>query len=238
VGRRALLLVGGPHPFDETTPVVEKIVGDAGFASETFDDIEAGLRELRKGAHALLVVHCLRWSMTQSPKYAPVRDRWGFELSDAGKAIITDHLQRGGGLLGLHAASISFDRWPGWRDLLGAAWIWNQSSHPPLGPLGVSTLDAVHPVTRGVAPFDCDDELYSNLDTARGVVPLAYARQSSGGELQPVVLASEPLRGRAVYIALGHGRATFEVPSYAQLVRQAAQWCVSRNEADSPVAQV
>ena len=66
---RALVLQGGPtHLFSQTTPLLCSALVDAGFEVDTFDDIESGLAELRRGLHGLLVVHCLRWTMKQSDR--------------------------------------------------------------------------------------------------------------------------------------------------------------------------
>jgi len=222
---RNLMLIGGPsHPFRETAPRVSAILAEAGFVTDVYEDIETGLRELARDAHRMLTVHCLRWSMSQSAKYAPLRDQWALSLSDVGRKAIEAHLQGGGGLLGLHTASISFDDWPAWRAHLGAAWKWDRSSHPPCGPLLVTIDDKDHPITRGVMDFECEDELYSDLSIDPAAKILAHARIGQGG-LQPVVFAHETVAGRAAYLALGHGPTSFEVPAHAQMVRQAARWC-------------
>src|SRR3982751_2286923 len=107
---RNVLLSGGPtHAFDQTTPRVVRTLAKAGFDSTVFEDIEQGLRQLAAEPCALLTVHCLRWSMVQAEKYAPLRGSWAFSLSEPARAAIVAHVARGGGVLGLHTAAISFD---------------------------------------------------------------------------------------------------------------------------------
>ena len=228
---RNLVLSGGPtHAFDETTPRVVRTLADAGFESTVFEDIEQGLRQLAREPCALLTVHCLRWSMVQAEKYARLRPSWAFSLSEPARAAIVEHLSRGGGLLGLHTAAISFDTWPAWRDCLGATWRWGVSNHKPLGPVDVSIGVSDHPVTRGVDGFGCEDEAYADMDLPPGAVVLARARARGDDMEHPTVIVQEDgTRGRTAYIALGHGPSTFDHPAFERLVRQAAAWCVKRS---------
>ena len=226
---RNLVLSGGPgHPFDATTPRLVRTLSDAGIASTVFDDIESGLAVLAREPHALLTVHCLRWTMVQSPKYAPLRESWAFSLSEPARAAILAHLARGGGLLGLHTAAIAFDTWPAWRDCLGAAWRWGTSNHKPLGTVDVSVDVSDHPVTRGVEAFSCEDEAYADMDVARSAVVLAHARARLDEHAHPAVFVQDgAFSGRTAYISIGHGASTFDHPAYQRLVRQAAVWCAN-----------
>jgi type 1 glutamine amidotransferase len=228
---RNLVLSGGPtHAFDQTTPRVVRTLADAGFESTVFEDIERGLRQLAGEPCALLTVHCLRWSMVQAEKYAPLRPSWAFSLSEPACAAIVAHLSRGGGLLGLHTAAISFDTWPAWRDCLGTAWTWGVSNHKPPGPVAVSIDVPDHPVTRDIEGFACEDEAYANMDIAPSAVVLARARARGDDMAHPAVIVQDDgRRGRTAYIALGHGPSTFDHPAFQRLVRQTAAWCVERS---------
>ncbi|HKP66046.1 MAG TPA: ThuA domain-containing protein [Casimicrobiaceae bacterium] len=230
---RNLLLSGGPtHAFDQTTPRVVRMLAAPGFKTTVFEDIEEGVGYLARERFALLTVHCLRWSMVQTEKYAPLRASWGFSLSEAARAAIVAHLSRGGGVLGLHTAAISFDTWPKWRDCLGAAWTWGVSNHKPLGPVDVSIAESDHPVTRGVHGFSCEDEAYANMDLSPRAIVLANARAREDDVAHPSVIVQEDeMRGRSVYLALGHGPSTFDHPAFERLVQQAAAWCVTRSSA-------
>ena len=80
---RNLVLNGGPHPFDQTTPRLVRMLTDSRIASTVHDDIEEGLDVLSRDPHDLLTVHCLRWTMLQSPKYAPLQATWAYVPSEA-----------------------------------------------------------------------------------------------------------------------------------------------------------
>jgi type 1 glutamine amidotransferase len=224
---RNLMLIGGhTHSFRHTAPMLADIFSADGIVTDVFDDIEAGLAELRNGRHRLLTVHCLRWTMSKGLKYALFRPVWGFSLSEQGRSAIREHLAAGRGMLGLHTASVSFDDWPEWGSLLGAVWIQGVSSHPVAGPLSISVDADDHPVTRGVEGFECKDERYTDLSIASGVRMLGSARTPDGAAPQPAVFVSEPLGGRSVYLTPGHEAVTFDIPAYRRLLRQSAAWCI------------
>lgn len=225
---RNLLLTGGiNHPFADAARAVADLLEEVDFATRIEDDIEAGLARLADAPVDLVTVHALRWRMLVGDKYAPYRGQWAFSLSPAGQRALTDHLSRGGGLIALHTAVICFDDWPGWRELVGGVWRWNVSSHPPLGPVSVRIAPSTHPIVAGSSDFATVDEVYSDLDLAEDVVPLAYA--DAGAGYRPVIWARDLGRGRVVTDLLGHDRAAIEQPAHAALLRRAAEWsCAPR----------
>ena len=133
---RNLVLAGGVyHPVDETGAPLVGILRDAGMDFERDPDVEDGLSRLARGEFACLTVACVRWTMTQSEKYAPFRAEWALSLSAPGRAAIRDYVASGRGLLAIHGAPISFDDWPEWPQvLLGVGWRWGVSHHPPYAP--------------------------------------------------------------------------------------------------------
>jgi len=227
-GPRNLILTGGiGHPFEDAAPALDGVLGEAGVRSTVTDDIEGGLAALAGGEFDLLTVYALRWRMLGSEKYAPHRERWAFSLSAAGRERLSGFVTGGGGLLGLHTALICFDDWPEWRDLLGGAWVWGRSAHPPRGPVTLRPTAAAHPVTAGLAPFTVTDEAYGDFDLAPGVEPLATV-EAEGGRPWPALWARSVGDGRVVADTLGHDRATLEHPVHRQILTRAALWACRR----------
>ena len=213
---KGLLLSGGiHHPFAETSVVVAGLLRGIGVGCDTHG-VRDGLDRLAAERFDLLVVNALAFSMTQHEKYAPLRAEHAFAATEADRAALCGHVARGGGLLGLHTAAICFDGWDGWCDLLGAAWVWGASYHPPVVDLEVSGPDGTGTVR---------DELYCDLALARGATVVATA--TDGVEAQPVLVT----HGRASYLALGHDRASVEAPAYAPLLRRAAAHALGREAA-------
>ncbi len=215
------------HPFEESSAELARQFERVGIRSDITEDIEAGLEALASGTrYELLTVNALRWQML-GEKYDAYRDQWRFELSPRGRRAITDHVSGGGGLLGLHTASICFDSWVHWGEILGATWVWGKSSHPEFGAVDVRVAGQ-HSIVHDVADFRVDDEIYHHLDLQADVVPLLSAERDVGA--QPLLWARSFGRGRVVYDALGHDAASIAHPQHVQILKRAALWALARRD--------
>ncbi len=232
---QAFVLTGGvSHPFGQAAPVLCGILEAAGFQARSTESVGELLGWLRQDASALLVVYALRWSMTQHERFAPDRARWAVDLSAAERGAITSHVEQGGGLLGVHTATICFDTWPQWRDLLGGAWVWGKSSHPAWGPVE-TRLNQEHVLTRGLQPWHGSDEVYSDLDLAPGIDVAMWARVIPASDPPAAPLAEQASvwthrfgRGRVVYSGLGHDAMSLRHPTHQRLLKRAALWAIGQ----------
>jgi len=227
--RAALIVSGGvAHDFPTSSQSIAEVLTEAGFSTTITTDAEGALRDPAAAAGSpqpLLVLNLLRWTM-QVERYAHLRDEWGLSLDAGMRQGLTEHVTGGGGLLAMHGASICFDDWDGWKELLGGVWRWDRSSHPPLdGSVRVTVATDAHPVVAGVADFEVVDEVYGFLDLAPDVQALMTSPH--GGADHPLLWAREVGRGRVVYDALGHDPRSFEVPEHRRIVQQAARWAAS-----------
>jgi type 1 glutamine amidotransferase len=225
---RAVILSGGIlHDFAATSAAVRDVLADAGFEVTISADVEGALERL--GDVDLLVVNCMKWC-THEEFHPERRPEWHLRLRDSARDGLLGFLGRGGGVLALHTASISFDDLPAWRHALGARWVWGRTTHPPRGATHVVVRTDAHPVVAGLTSFDIHDEVYSWLDVAPDVVPLAWSRHSDVDH--PLVWAREVGDGaRIVYDALGHGPESYASDTHRRLVRNAAKWLTeSRRE--------
>ena len=231
-----LLLTGGPtHPFVATEPLLVELLAGEGLTTTVVTDPHDALGRLRaaeEGDHPpfdLVTVHALRWSMGQE-RYAAQRAEHAVTVTDDDLAVLDRFVRGGGGLLALHTAVICFDGAPTWRALCGAAWDWDLSSHPPLGPVDVTPTAAgrAHPVTTGVEPFTVEDEAYGGLDEVDGLEPLLVTAPAgpgdAGGRAHPLVWARAVGEGRVVTDLLGHGAPAFEHPAHRGVLTRAARW--------------
>jgi type 1 glutamine amidotransferase len=225
---RNLIIMGGIfHPFEASSAALAALFEEEGIHSDVVIDMDGGLQSLPGGPYAMVTINALRWSMMTADKYEPYRAEWAYRIPAASREALSGFVAGGGGLLGLHTASICFDDWPGWRSLLGGQWVWGKSHHPPPGALTARPTHARHEVSAGVEAFTVIDEIYHSLALEPGVVPLMEADAGDGP--QPITWAREVGRGRVVYDALGHDAASLEVPGHARLVRQAARWLLAEN---------
>jgi len=230
---RNLVLRGGPgHHFGATTAALVELGRELGVESTVVDDPTLAVRSLRASLDGegervdVLTVNALRWRMDQ-PRYASEREAFAHRLGPDEAATLAEHVRRGGALLALHTAVICFDAHPTWRELCGAAWDWQRSSHPPEGPCAIRVTDAGrrHPVTAGLEDFVIEDEVYGDLDEVDGLVPLLTG--AHGGRAHPVVWARDVGAGRVVTDLLGHGPASFAHPEHRRVLMGALTWATA-----------
>jgi hypothetical protein len=225
----AVILTGGPdyaHSFVETGPALAAIVESTGRHTILVDDPDALPALLADSSVDVLVVNALRWRML-AERYAQWRDDWAYDSSDAVKEAITTFVRAGGGLVGNHTATICFDDWPEWADVMGGGWIWDVSSHPPLGNVTATLVDRDHPVTRGVSPtFTLDDEVYGDLRLL-DIDILATARRTPDDRDQPVVWTHRYGAGRVAYVCFGHDTMSLRHPDVSRLISQSVDWATT-----------
>lgn len=238
----AIIYAGGiNHPFDTAAPALAALLGDVGFAPHVHFDAAAATSALECAPDALFVVYALRWSMTQHEKYAPHRAEWAFATPPVMRAAIRAHVERGGALLAVHTASICFDDWPEWQEILGGGWTWGTSHHPPLGPVRARPLDGA-PLTDGLHAFELVDEVYAQLAIAPRSTVIAHAEalappaDAPVDGVQPIAWLHEYGRGRVAYDALGHDAASLNEPTHRRLLQRAALWCCRRSAFDHEAA--
>jgi hypothetical protein len=222
-----LLLTGGPgdaHDFDATAQATADVFRALGHDVDVVDDPDAAAVRLGDGID-VLAVNALRWRMLEG-NYATWKEKWAYSPPGTTRRAITDFVSSGGGLLAAHTASICFDDWPGWGDLVGGAWRWGVSSHPPLGTVTVDVVGE-HPVVDGLpSSFKLRDEVYGDLHLEADIDVLAVAKRAPDDPDQPVVWTRHHGAGRVVYDAFGHDIGSITAPDHVQLLGQAVTWLV------------
>ena len=220
-----VMLIGGIyHPFDEYAHEIAKL-GDAnGMETVATDSIDEAI-ELLPSAD-FLTLYALRWRMLNHEKYIPHRPRWAYETSSELVRALEQHAASGRPVLAMHTASICFDDWPGYANLLGGRWVWDQSFHPEAGAVHVEALGH-HECTRGIEPFTVEDEVYHNLEMLPGSTPLLRARHI-GGAWQTVSWAHHAGPARVIYNALGHDGASLRQPGHRAFLSQALRWLLAQ----------
>jgi type 1 glutamine amidotransferase len=223
---RNLIISGGIyHPFDETSMALAALMDPLGVQSTISEDIEGALQNLDD--YDLVTMNCIRWRMIQNEKYVPFRDEWAMELSDAGRTALHDHVHKGGGLLGMHTASICFDTWPEWKDLLGVMWQWGRSHHPEISDITVDVAPDAHPIVAGIEGFELFDEIYHHLAPADAAPGLMFAEADEGR--QPLMWARDIGKGRVVYDSLGHDAASITHPTHQRILQRSVLWALGRD---------
>ena len=222
---RNLVLFGGIfHPFKEASEALCLALEEVGFCSTMTSDFDEAMERLSTEKFELFTIYALRWRMMQHEKYEPFRAEWAMEMTPARKATITQHLRQGGGLLGLHSASICFDDWAEWGDLLGGNWVWGKSHHPPPCPVEVEIVRDRDGIVAGLSNFGLMDELYQQLDIRPDVTPLMKARLQNDETAHTVAWAHRVGAGRVVCDLLGHDASSIRNPQHRRFLKRAALW--------------
>ena len=160
----------------------------------------------------------------------------GDYLTDDQKAAFRRWVERGGGVVALHAAGDNSHIWPWYRaTIIGAAFTGHPGGTDQFQPARVVIDRPRHPVMRGVAgDWRPVDEWYSYDASPRtsGMTVLARIDEASyrpgeklamGGD-HPVVWANTRAGGRVVYSAIGHTPEAYDDPRYRRVLANAIRW--------------
>ena len=221
---RAVILSGSGryadrwHRFDETSAALAGIVAGAGYRVEVSDDLLGGLAAL--GDADLLVVNA-------GDPESPLPESTGEPAEptddqlDAAAAGLEAALDRGIGILAMHAAASTLPELPDFGHALGGRWVEGFSWHPEIGEARVHVV-GTHVIAEGIDDFTVFDERYSGLRLDGIVEPIAEHEED--GMRHPLVWARELGRSRIVYDALGHDVRSYESAEHRDLLDRALQW--------------
>jgi type 1 glutamine amidotransferase len=144
-------------------------------------------------------------------------------LNDEQQAAFRDYLERGGGLVGIHAA-VAGDvategGWPWYGEALCARF----TNHSAIVEATIDIEDLQNPSTAGLPKrWVRTDEWYNFIESPRGKVHVlasldetTYTGGTMGGD-HPVAWCKKIGQGRVWYTALGHTEASFTEPSFLQ----------------------
>lgn len=143
-------------------------------------------------------------------------------------------LKEGKGLVILHHAIASYQKWPEYAKIIGAKYYLEDTvvdgvekkrsewQHDVKIPIQVA--DPNHPVTKGLKDFVIHDETYNLFDVASENHVLLTGNHPLSNKV--LAWAKTYEKSRVVYIQLGHDHFAYEDPNYIRLVRQAIQWVV------------
>lgn len=209
---RILLVLGGTyHDFDGFAATLTPVLARGGAQVEATYELNR-LHDLGD-VDVVILYTCLSGPTAEAPDAAGI---------DEGQArSLAEWVASGGGLLTLHAATVSARNNPTLRGLMGGAF----ESHPPQFAFTVYPMYGPHPITEGIEAFTVHDEFYIQIyepDVAIHMVAM------DRGLCHPMVWSKGVGQGRVAHIALGHGPAVWSLPAYQQLVGQAVGWLGER----------
>lgn len=190
---RTLLLTGANnHDWARTAPFIKSLMEGAGrFTVTLAEDASAALEADLSGYDLFFL------------------DYNGPMWSEAAKANFIRAVQGGTGVCIYHAANNAFEGWTEYEKLVGLLWR-EGTGHGQFHEFEVKITNGEHPITRGIADFRIEDELYHRLVQTPGtdvtVLATAFSSPESGGSgaAEPMLMTTRYGAGRVFHTALGH----------------------------------
>jgi hypothetical protein len=145
-------------------------------------------------------------------------------LSAAAKENLVGFVKDGKGLVVSHLSSASFKEWPEFKNLCGRVWVMGTSGHGPRAPFKANVKDASHAVTKGVADFEADDELYAKLQGDAPIRVLVTADSDWSKQTEPLVFVFDYGKGRVFHHTFGHDAKALKNPAVEKILVQGVEW--------------
>jgi type 1 glutamine amidotransferase len=126
------------------------------------------------------------------------------------------------GLVTVHWANGAFPYWPEFVNIVGRA---QQSVHDRRGPFTVKIVNLRHPITRDMADYETDDELFWDTKIGnRTFTPVAVATSNVHFADFPMALELQYGRSRVFNTTMGHDVKALRAPGTAELIRRGTAW--------------
>ncbi len=203
-----LLITGGKHPYEESTPVLTDFLQEAGHTvtvSESAEELGGSL----DGFDAV-VLNTLRQPTTEN------------DLSDTERAGLKGYVENGGGLVSVHISAASCPEWSEMKKLTGGGWVLGDSWHPPFGWFEVFIDNPNHPLAQGVSDFWTYDECYCGLDIQPGIDVFMHGVVE--GDNKPLGWSHTYGKGKVANIALGHTASSQLHPNFQKLILNSVEY--------------
>ena len=146
---KLLVISGGRHPYEESTPILERFLTEAGHDATVTEDASVLADANAMAGYDALVFNTLR--------------EGDLVLSAGEQEGLKGYVGGGKGFVCIHIAGCAPESWPEYHDVTGGGWVMAESFHPPYGKFTVNVSQPGHPGVEGVADFETNDELYMGI---------------------------------------------------------------------------
>jgi uncharacterized protein len=211
----ALVVLGGfYHQFAAFGDSLKALLEAEGATVETTFDLDR-LTHLDSATHLVISYTC--FSNPPPPDQPPGPS----QMRDDQIASLTRWVDSGGGLLGVHSATVLGASAPALGQLLGGRFL----HHPAPLTFTVAPFNDTHPITEGVEAFEVFDELYHS-ERQPGVS--LHMVSVVNGVAQAQAWSKPHGQGRVAYVAPGHFPEIWAISNYQRLLKQAAAWVLAK----------
>ena len=221
---KLLLMSGGAHPYEESTPIVETLLKEVGHDVILRDDAEALTDNTLQSADALVF---------------NTRREGDLALNVEQQNGLKNYISSGKGFVCIHISGCIPDTRNEFGDITGGGWVTGESFHPPYGEFYVDVNNNDHKCAAGLQGFDTMDELYMNVNYRVDNDVFLSADYEGGffGEDHPrrpgmeIAAGTFPLAwtrsygsGRVFVTLLGHDGRSVDNPSFQKVVLNGVDW--------------
>jgi len=218
---RVLILSGANnHNWRETTPAIKAALEESGRFQVDVEENVPGMKPEVFAAYQVILSNYNTFGKDASEQV------WDAAMK---KAFI-GHLQKGHGLVIVHAGSSLFYDWPEFQKLACGSWK-DGTSHGPIHADQVSFAEGNSPITAGLKPFWIRDEFWQNtgLDPAAKTLAtvLVAGDAKDSGKTHPIVCTSESGGARGFAIFLGHDGAAMKNTAWRTLLQRGSEWAAT-----------
>jgi hypothetical protein len=154
------------------------------------------------------------------------------DLDETCRKNLRAYVENGGGVLVLHHALLSYEKWPWWfQEVSGGRYLLDtyEGRHASTYKGGQEfyvTPAADNPITAGIGAFHLWDEAYKGMWMSPRNQPLLYTDNPNSDHC--IAWIGPCQTARVVCIQLGHGHTAFEHPAYRELIHNAILWVAGR----------
>ena len=229
---KLLVISGGRHPYEESTPVLEGFLKSAGHDVTVTEDASILSRSADMNAFDALVFNTRRENV---PNFGDMA------LAKGEQDGMKDFIRSGKGFVCIHISGCLPAQWSEFHDITGGGWVSGTSFHPPYGKFTVNVSQASHSGVAGVSDFSTNDELYMGLAIREGnnvflTGTTEDGTHSWGPERQPMSMpgGTFPLGwtrtyggGKVFVLLLGHDGQSFQTPEFQKIVLNGVGWATA-----------
>ena len=223
---KLLLMSGGRHPYEESTPVLKGFLESAGHDVTLREDAEA-LTDGTLDSSDALVFNTLR--------------EGEMALDGSQQESLKSYISSGKGFVCIHISGCVPEEWHDYAEITGGGWVMGKSVHPPYSNFKVDVSNGSHPCARGLDGFDTDDELYMGIEYKDGNdIFLTGASEEGtwpwGPDRAPTHMPAGtfPLAwtrsygdGKVFTLLLGHDGKSFKSPEFQKIVLNGVNWATA-----------